>query len=87
MSYIPNIAQGITDKEADKVVKWATREYDAIAREFVSPQDFTRMKVLYVSPTKLQPGMIVYADGVSWNPGAGEGLYRRTLAGAWVLVG
>jgi hypothetical protein len=38
-------------------------------------------------PDNLRPGRVVYADGVDWNPGLGEGLYRRTLANTWELVG
>lgn len=30
-------------------------------------------------------GMIAYADGTVWNPGAGEGVYAR-IAGAWVKL-
>jgi hypothetical protein len=45
------------------------------------------MQVLYAAPAKMYAGMMVYADGVTWNPGAGEGIYRRNLAGAWVFVG
>lgn len=29
----------------------------------------------YVAPTKLRDGMTRYADGTSWNPGSGEGVY------------
>jgi hypothetical protein len=32
--------------------------------------------------------MLIYADGVNWNPGAGEGVYRRDKTNAsWVLLG
>ena len=37
----------------------------------------------HVAPTKVQDGMVRYADGSDWNPGSGEGLYVR-IAGAWV---
>lgn len=30
-------------------------------------------------------GMIAYADGATWDPGAGEGIYAR-VAGAWVKL-
>jgi hypothetical protein len=45
------------------------------------------LQVLYVAPAKAVAGDVVYADGVTWNPGAGEGIYRYSLGGAWVLVG
>jgi hypothetical protein len=41
----------------------------------------------YNEPPRYFPGLVVYADGTSWNPGAGEGLYRRSLLNTWVKVG
>ena len=29
------------------------------------------------------PGKIAYADGASWNPGSGEGIYFQKQAGGW----
>lgn len=43
--------------------------------------------ILYVEPTKPRAGLVVYADGTTWDPGSGEGLYRYSLAGAWEFVG
>lgn len=40
----------------------------------------------YVAPANPRIGMRRYADGTSWNPGAGAGLYRYSGA-AWVFVG
>lgn len=48
--------------------------------------EIAQFRVLYAQPTKLADGMVVYADGVHWNPGNGEGLYERT-DGAWVKLG
>lgn len=46
------------------------------------------LPVLYVAPEKFTAGQLVYADGVTWNPGSGEGIYRRNAANAaWVFVG
>lgn len=42
----------------------------------------------YAPPTKLLDGMIRYADGTSWNPGAGRGIYRYdSTTPGWVLLG
>lgn len=40
----------------------------------------------YVSPTKPRDGDIRYADGTSWNPGSGAGVYyfNGTI---WKLLG
>ena len=43
--------------------------------------------VLYAAPARPLAGMVVYADGTTWNPGSGEGIYRYDLGGAWVKVG
>lgn len=42
----------------------------------------------YVVPEKLIDGMIRYADGASWNPGSGRGIYRYdSTTPGWVLLG
>lgn len=38
-----------------------------------------------VAPAKPVNGMLVQADGVGWNPGAGAGYYERK-GGAWVKL-
>ena len=40
---------------------------------------------LAAEPERLKDGVIVYADGVNWNPGSGAGFYGRE-AGAWVKL-
>lgn len=42
---------------------------------------------LHKAPVKPRPGDIRYADGTDWNPGSGEGIYRYSIAGAWVFLG
>lgn len=36
-------------------------------------------------PLRPENGVITYADGVNWDPGAGEGFYGYE-AGAWVKI-
>lgn len=38
-----------------------------------------------VAPAKPRDGDIRYADGTSWNPGSGRGIYAHNGA-AWVLI-
>lgn len=40
----------------------------------------------YVAPTKPRNGDIRYADGTSWNPGGGRGVYVYK-GSSWVLLG
>ena len=45
-------------------------------------------KPLYVAPTRTRPCMLIYADGTQFNPGSGEGVYRRNIANtAWLYLG
>ena len=44
-------------------------------------------EIRHREPDNLRSGRVVYADGIDFNPGSGEGLYRRTLANTWVFIG
>jgi hypothetical protein len=49
---------------------------------------FLQLVVLNAEPKLILPRMVVYADGTNWNPGSGEGIYRRNAANsAWVFLG
>lgn len=56
----------------------ADENYPASAGAFV-------MKLVNAAPAAPVEGMIAFADGVGWNPGAGRGLYEYSL-GAWVKL-
>ena len=67
---------------------WFSEELGRINQGFIEYPTSLGLKVLYASPPRIRAGMIVYADGVTWNPGGGEGVYRRDKANAaWVLLG
>lgn len=44
------------------------------------------LDTLYAAPTKVKEGMIVKADGTTFNPGSGAGFYGYR-AGAWRFLG
>ena len=44
-----------------------------------------QLTVWYAAPIRPRDGWVVYADGTSWNPGSGEGIYHYTN-GAWVRM-
>lgn len=46
-----------------------------------------QLEETHVVPSKLNNGMIRYADGTNWNPGAGRGVYVYKLGTGWVLLG
>lgn len=63
---------------------WLARELRNIATALDRIQGI-QLPELGAAPAKISDGMIVYADGTSWNPGSGEGFYGRE-AGAWVKL-
>lgn len=42
-----------------------------------------QFRVLVAAPLGAATGMVAYADGTVWNPGAGEGLYEYRSDAAW----
>lgn len=64
------------------------REFSAIEQAAQRADPFAELVVQHAAPSRLRPGMFVYADGSDWNPGSGEGLYRRDKTNAsWIFVG
>lgn len=65
---------------ADAAVSRALSELESETRE-PSPQ-MLHFAVLTTAPVRPATGDLAFADGVSWNPGAGAGLYEYR-GGAW----
>lgn len=57
-----------------------------LARASLEGSPFLSLEMLYVAPAKPRDGMLVLADGTSWNPGSGAGFYGYR-AGAWRFLG
>lgn len=51
---------------------------DTVAEGFIA--------VSYAPPPKPREGMLRNADGTSWNPGSGAGLYRYNSS-TWIFLG
>lgn len=67
---------------------WLRRVQNAIKTAWEAPKPHETLQVRYSAPERLEAGMVVYADGVTWDPGSGEGIYRRNKGNtAWVFVG
>lgn len=60
-------------------------ELDKVAKALAETQAL-ELRPVYREPDKPRPGMIVYADGTSWDPGSGEGPYAYNLANTWVAL-
>lgn len=62
------------------------RDFQQLSRYSAHPNEL-QMDVMHSAPEKPRSGHMVYADGTDWDPGSGEGLYRYSIAGAWVFIG
>ena len=58
---------------------------DQLRQIAIELQRALSVPVLGAEPARYFDGMIVYADGSSWDPGSGEGFYGREN-GAWVKL-
>lgn len=52
----------------------------------INSQKFLQLAPIDVEPTKPGKGMLVWAVGVNWDPGSGEGLYVYNESGTWDKV-
>ena len=64
---------------------WVFEQLTKIQGAFEDTSQVT-LKKLYAAPTKPRNGMVVYADGTTWNPGSGEGYYGYR-GGTWNFLG
>lgn len=63
-------------------------EHAAIQRAANSAEPYLELQARSAEPEKVRGGMVAWADGSTWNPGFGAGLYVRNSANtAWVPVG
>lgn len=62
------------------------QELQNISRSMSEGNEFLLLEMRYAAPSKPRDGMVVLADGTSWNPGSGAGYYGYR-AGAWRFLG
>ncbi len=62
------------------------RELRAIAEALAGGRPALTVDMQYKPPKKVRDGLVVLADGVTWNPGSGPGFYGYR-AGAWRFLG
>jgi hypothetical protein len=68
-----------------ELVEYLQRELEAISVALQLVQEGRFLPVVYVAPDKPREGMLVVADGTSWNPGSGKGIYEYRR-GAWAKL-
>ena len=61
-------------------------ELDRLSMQFSQPSDYLALKTLYAAPNRVFDGMVVVADGTTWNPGSGAGAYVYRNSG-WNFLG
>lgn len=68
-----------------QILKWLTEQLDRLGDRYNVLVE-SGPRVVETPPDPIYRGMIVYTDGVGWNPGLGAGFYGWDGA-AWVLLG
>lgn len=67
----------------DALVQSLRLEFAQLALQFSQPSDYLALNTLYAAPKRIFDGMVIKADGATFNPGSGAGIYARVGA-AWV---
>jgi len=62
------------------------KEFERVERSLNEPLDVLYLRELYAEPTPLKNGLVAYADGTTWNPGSGRGVYIYK-GSTWTLLG
>lgn len=79
MVYVPSVGASI--QTLDELRKYVEAELKKLGDESAETTAL-ELRPIYVEPLKPREGMIVCADGASWNPGAGSGAYEYK-GGVW----
>lgn len=81
MSYRPRTPPAEWDPQ------WFAQEQANIAAALVNPEVETlTFKTAYAAPGRIYPNITLAADGTTWNPGSGAGVYTW-YAGSWKKLG
>ena len=76
----------IPPNDVSQIPQFLMQELSNINQAMSEPTAFYLLEMLTSPPTKIRQGMIVLADGVRWNPGAGSGVYAY-YGGSWNKLG
>jgi hypothetical protein len=82
MAYFPTQCPAIDS--VDELRKWVQDEFTRLSQSLQTVDSVTYI-VTYVAPAGPVAGMTVFADGTSWNPGSGRGLYEYRV-NSWVKL-
>lgn len=74
----------VREHRLDELAEFIENELRAISLQFSEALEL-ELRTTYFEPKKPRTGMIVHADGVSWDPGSGVGYYGYQGV-AWLLL-
>lgn len=80
--YVPKTVTAATVEELTRNVN---AELQRLAYELQQQTPYLFLQTLYAAPDRPREGMLVKADGTTWNPGSGAGVYAY-VSGAWVKL-
>ncbi len=83
MAYVPSKLPALQTDDGQAIAAYLEDELQRIAGSQADDIQAIDLRPTHAPPTRPRAGMVVYADGVDWNPGSGEGFYTRTIAGVW----
>lgn len=79
-------APGIPPEDATALRRFVSEELQNISAA-IAALALGHIDISYAAPVKPRAGDIRYADGTTWNPGSGAGIYRYSAGAAWVFLG
>lgn len=79
MAYTPTVPPEFADVAG--LTQWISDELAKISSE-LTETIAVELRPVNREPERPREGMLVYADGTNWNPGAGKGAYEYRGA-AW----
>ena len=77
---------GNVPNDAASLAAFLRVELDKIAQAAETPDQLLTLDTLYEPPTKYREGTVCKADGTTWDPGSGAGVYCYR-AGSWHFLG
>jgi hypothetical protein len=77
---------GNLPSDSKQLAEFVKTELEKISAALDSPNESMALTTLYAAPNKFRDGTIIKADGTTYNPGAGSGVYVYRDA-AWHLLG
>jgi hypothetical protein len=81
---MPRYTVGSVPTSAAGFRGWIAEELRRVADALNRPETL-ELETTAAAPARPRNGMILYADGVAWNPGSGAGFYGFE-GGAWVKL-